>query len=105
MATITWNLANGSTISAEIADGTNLMNAAVANNVIGVVGECGGCLSCATCHVYVDAGWSDRAGQPDINEGAMLEITEAPKTEFSRLSCQIIASAALDGLVLTVPQV
>lgn len=105
MAHITWNLANGSIISADVADGTNLMNAAVANNVTGVVGECGGCLSCATCHVYVDEAWTDRVGQPDDNEGAMLEITEAPKLERSRLSCQIIASAALDGLVLHVPQV
>ena len=104
MAKITWNLANGSTISAEVADGTNLMNAAVANNVTGVVGECGGCLSCATCHVYVDAGWADRAGKPGDIEDAMLEITEAPKTEFSRLSCQIVSSAALDGFVLSVPQ-
>ncbi len=104
MATITWKLANGSTISAEVADGTNLMNAAVANNVTGVVGECGGCLSCATCHVFVEAGWSVRVGKPDDVEDAMLEITETPRTELSRLSCQIIASAALDGLVLTVPQ-
>ena len=104
MAKITWKLANGSIISAEVADGANLMNAAVANNVTGIVGECGGCLSCATCHVYVDVAWTERVGQPDMNEGAMLEITEAPKTELSRLSCQIAASAALDGLVLTVPQ-
>ena len=104
MAKITWNLANGSIISAEVADGMNLMNAAVANNITGVVGECGGCLSCATCHVYVDADWTDRAGKPGDIEDAMLEITEAPKTEFSRLSCQIIAGPALDGLVLTVPQ-
>jgi ferredoxin, 2Fe-2S len=104
MAKITWKLANGSTISADVNDGTNLMLAAVANNVTGVVGECGGCLSCATCHVYVDESWSDRAGKPGDIEDAMLEITEAPKTEFSRLSCQIVASTALDGLVLSVPQ-
>lgn len=104
MAKITWKLANGSTISAEVADGANLMNAAVANNVTGVVGECGGCLSCATCHVYVDEAWTERAGKPGDVEDAMLEITEAPKTGLSRLSCQIIASAALDGLVLSVPQ-
>jgi ferredoxin, 2Fe-2S len=104
MATIIWNLADGSIISAEVTDGTNLMNAAVANNVASVVGECGGCLSCATCHVFVDASWSERAGKPDGVEDAMLEITETPRTELSRLSCQIIAAAELNGLVLTVPQ-
>jgi ferredoxin, 2Fe-2S len=104
MAKITWNLANGAVIIADVADGANLMSAAVSNNVAGVVGECGGCLSCATCHVYVDAAWADIAGKPGDIEDAMLEITEAPKTGFSRLSCQIIASPALDGLVLSVPQ-
>lgn len=103
MAEIIWNLANGTVISAEVANGTSLMSAAVANNVTGVIGECGGCLSCATCHVLVDADWTQAVGAPDASEAAMLEITEAPKTEFSRLSCQIVSSPALHGLILYVP--
>ena len=43
-------------------------------------------------------------GGPNDIEDSMLEITEAPKTGVSRLSCQIIATSALDGLVLHVPQ-
>lgn len=104
MAKVTWILPSGVQISAEVKDGTNLMNAAVDNNVLGVVGECGGCLSCATCHVYVDDAWVDRVGPPNTNEDAMLEITEAPKKLSSRLSCQIESNAGLDGLVLHVPQ-
>ena len=103
MARITWILADGRSITADIADGTNLMVAAVNNDVPGVIGECGGCLSCATCHVHVDPAWAGRTGAPDESESAMLDITETGKTEASRLSCQIVVTPALDGLVLRVP--
>ena len=103
MAKITWRLPDGSSVTAEVVDGTNLMAAALNNNVRGVIGECGGCLSCATCHVYVDDAWADATGDAEGTEDAMLDITEAPRGETSRLSCQIIVSPALDGLVLRVP--
>ena len=41
MARITWILKDGQRISAEVKDGTNLMFAAVANNVPGVIGALG----------------------------------------------------------------
>lgn len=104
MAKVTWKLASGREITADVKSGNNLMNAAVANNVPGVIGECGGCLSCATCHVYVDEAWTAQVGKPHGSEDAMLEITEAEKTPLSRLSCQFTMSDALDGLVLHVPQ-
>lgn len=104
MAKVTWKLANGREITADVKTGNNLMNAAVTNNVPGVIGECGGCLSCATCHVYVDDAWIELVGKPHGSEDAMLEITEAEKTALSRLSCQFIMTDALDGLVLHVPQ-
>jgi 2Fe-2S ferredoxin len=70
-----------------------------------VIGECGGCLSCATCHVYVDAAWYEKAGHPDDMERDMLEITAAERKPNSRLSCQIKATDALDGIVLHVPEI
>jgi 2Fe-2S ferredoxin len=100
----TWKLADGTEISAEIANGTNMMQAAVDNNIPGVIGECGGCLSCATCHIYVEGAWLDKTGSADDFEDAMLDVAEAERTDTSRLSCQIEASDALDGLVLIVPQ-
>ena len=100
----TWKLADGSEITADIANGTNMMQAAVDNNIPGVIGECGGCLSCATCHVYVEDTWVAKTGTADDFEDAMLDVAEAERTDNSRLSCQIEASDALDGLVLIVPQ-
>ena len=103
MTMITWILPDGKEIAADVADGTNLMNAAAMANVPGIIGECGGCLSCATCHVYVDDAWTERTGEVGATEDAMLDATDAPRKDTSRLSCQIIASPALEGLVLHVP--
>ncbi|SEQ14188.1 2Fe-2S iron-sulfur cluster-binding protein [Thalassovita taeanensis] len=102
---VTWKLPDGSDISADVADGINMMEAAVAHNVPGVLGDCGGNLSCATCHVYVAADWVEKTGDIGDFEEAMLDVTEAERRRpASRLSCQIVARAALDGLVLEVPK-
>ena len=101
---VTWKLPDGGEITADVADGVNMMEAAVANNVPNVIGECGGNLSCATCHVYVADEWTDKTGVADDFEDAMLDVAEAPRQNNSRLSCQIVANDGLDGLVLIVPQ-
>lgn len=100
----TWVLADGRQITRDVPEGHSLMEAAVQAGVPLIIGECGGNLSCATCHVVVDPAWSDRAGQPGTNEEDMLDVTEADRQPTSRLSCQIRMSAALDGIVVHVPQ-
>jgi 2Fe-2S ferredoxin len=104
MATITWKMDDGSEIVADVKNGLNLMEAATANNVPHIEGECGGCLSCATCHVFVEPDWFARTGEIDDIEDTMLEMTDVEREDNSRLSCQIIASDELDGLVLHVPE-
>lgn len=101
---VTWKLPDGGEITAEVEEGMNMMQAAVANNVPGIIGECGGCLSCATCHVYVDPAWREATGSPEDMEDAMLDIAEGARRPESRLSCQIEALPELDGLVLIVPE-
>ena len=100
----TWKLADGRELTLDVAEGLSLMEAATARSVPGIVGECGGSLSCATCHVIVDPAWADRAGSPGPFEEDMLDITEAGRQPTSRLSCQLKMSAALDGIVVSVPQ-
>lgn len=104
MATITWKMQDGSEITADVKDGLNLMEAAIANDVPHIEGECGGCLSCATCHVFVEPEWLGKLHEIDDMEDTMLEMTDVEREENSRLSCQLIASPDLDGLVLLVPE-
>jgi 2Fe-2S ferredoxin len=101
----TWKLADGREITHDVAAGVSLMEAATARGVPGIIGECGGSMSCATCHVVVDPAWTDRAGPPSAFEEDMLDITEAGRQSTSRLSCQIKMSAALDGIVVSVPEI
>ena len=98
-----WILPDGSTITAEVREGQNLMESAVAANVPRVIGECGGSLSCATCHVYVAPDWAAKTSDVGEFEDAMLDVAEAERQPTSRLSCQIKMSPALDGLTLIVP--
>lgn len=100
----TWKLADGREITLDVAEGTNLMEAATQRGVPGIIGECGGSMSCATCHVLVDPAWADRAGTPSAFEEDMLDITEAGRQPSSRLSCQLKMNASLDGIVVSVPQ-
>ena len=104
MANITWKTEDGNEITVDVKDGLNLMEAATANNVPHIEGECGGCLSCATCHVFVDDAWLAKTGEVDDIEDTMLEMTDVEREPNSRLSCQIIASPDLDGLILLVPE-
>lgn len=85
------------------ATGSTVMEAAIKSGVPGIVAECGGSAMCATCHVYVDPAWADRLPAPLANELEMLECTAAERQPNSRLSCQIKLSAALQGLVVRIP--
>lgn len=100
----TWILPDGRAVSAEVKEGLSLMEAAVAIGIPHVIGECGGNMSCATCHVYVTEDWRAATGVPGVFENDMLDVTEAERRPESRLSCQLKMSAALDGIVLRVPE-
>lgn len=105
MPKVTYIAHNGAAATVEVPVGENVMRGALYNGVDGIAGECGGAPSCVTCHVYVDAAWTDRVGGPA--SGVETELLEAAACEVqanSRLSCQIILSDALDGLVVHLPE-
>ena len=62
--------------------------------------ECGGAMACATCHIAVDPEWIGKVGHADGEEAALLEDSDYGANN-SRLSCQIVAKNALDGLRVT----
>jgi ferredoxin, 2Fe-2S len=80
-------------------DGESLMEAIRGAGIDQLVAMCGGCLSCATCHIYID-------NRPDLDgpEGDEADLLEASDyfRASSRLSCQVILEAGLDGLAITI---
>lgn len=104
MPTIHYILKDGSTREVEAKAGASVMETAIRGNVRGIDAECGGCCSCATCHVYVDEAFIDRLPPPDDMESALLDAVAAERRPTSRLSCQLGITAALDGLVVRIPE-
>ena len=95
---------DGSEHGLEAPEGVSLMQVATGAGVRGILADCGGAAQCATCHVYVDPAWVDKLPAPLSNELEMLECTADERLPNSRLSCQINLSAALQGLVLRIPE-
>lgn len=100
MAKITFITRANETITVEGHSGS-VMQLAVENDIKGIDGDCGGVCSCATCHVHIAPEDMDRTGTASDIEKDMLEF-EDNTTEYSRLSCQLKISKALDGLQLKV---
>ena len=86
----------------EVSNNLSVMEGAVQNNIPGIDADCGGAMACATCHVYVDEKWFDKLKKKDEGEEDMLDMAFKPN-KFSRLSCQLIVSEELDGLVVRMP--
>lgn len=103
MPRITYIEYNGDQHEVEVMEGVSVMEGAVKNGVPGIDADCGGACACATCHVFVDPAWHDVVGKPADDEKEMLEFAK-DGNEFSRLSCQIMVSDALDGLVVRMPE-
>lgn len=104
MSTITYIEPSGNAVAVDVPDGWSLMQGATTHGVDGIVGECGGSCACATCHCYVDLARLQDLLPPSDNELGMLDNVVAERRPNSRLACQIKASAALQGLVVTLPE-
>jgi 2Fe-2S ferredoxin len=102
MAKITFVLSDGTRHEVAAKVGTTVMRAAVDNAIAGIEAECGGQCACATCHVYVDAEWTVLTGTPSEIEEDMLDFAYEVRAR-SRLSCQIVVTEEMDGLIVHVP--
>jgi ferredoxin, 2Fe-2S len=94
---------DGKTIETEAEAGQNLMQVALNNSIRSILADCGGNCACATCHVYIDAPWTDKVAPAEKTEQDMLECTLYPEAT-SRLGCQVVVTADLDGLVVRLPE-
>jgi ferredoxin, 2Fe-2S len=102
MAKITYIENNGNSHTIEIQNGLTVMEGAVQNDIPGIDADCGGGMACATCHVYVKEEWFDKLPKKEDGEEDMLDMAYEPN-QFSRLSCQVIVSNEIDGLVVSIP--
>ena len=103
MTKITYIESNGKTHTIEVANGLSVMEGAVQNNIPGIDADCGGSMACATCHVYVKEEWFNKLPKKEDGEEDMLDMAFEPKKN-SRLSCQLMISDQLDGLVVNLPE-
>ena len=91
----------GETRMIEGAIGNSLMEIIRASGIDDIPAFCGGCCSCASCHVQVDPAFVAMLPPMSQNEDDLLE-SSAHRSAGSRLSCQIPASAALNGIRLAI---
>ena len=103
MTKITYITHNNENHTIDVQNGLTVMEGAVQNNIPGIDADCGGSMACATCHVYVKEDWFDKINKKSEGEDDMLDQAYEPKKN-SRLSCQIIVSDDLDGLVVDMPE-
>ena len=83
--------------------GLSLMEAIRDNGFDEMLALCGGCCSCATCHVHIDPAYMDKLTKMSEDENDLLDSSDN-RNEFSRLSCQVPVTAALEGCKVTIAQ-
>lgn len=103
MPKINFVLPDGARREVDVENGYSVMEAAVNNNIEGIVAECGGACACATCHSYIDEAWLNKLPEMDDMEDSMLDAAYDRK-DNSRLTCQLEMNDSLDGLVVYVAE-
>ena len=93
----------GGSKTVEVENGLTVMEGALQNEIPGIDADCGGSMACATCHVYVEEKWFNKLPKAEDAEIDMIDMAFEPKRN-SRLSCQLIISKDLDGLIVTTPK-
>ena len=102
MSKITYTDNKGNSKTIDVENGLTVMEGAIQNDIPGIDADCGGGMACATCHVYIKEEWWDKLEAKENGEEDMLDMAYEPN-KFSRLSCQVIVSDELDGLVVSIP--
>ena len=103
MPKITYKDFKGNSKTIDVENGLSIMEGAIQNDIPGIDADCGGAMACATCHVYVEEEWFDKIPKAEEVEVDMIDMAHEPKKN-SRLSCQIIVTDKLEGLVIKTPE-
>ncbi|MDA9078299.1 2Fe-2S iron-sulfur cluster-binding protein [Pelagibacteraceae bacterium] len=103
MPKITYQDNKGNSKTIEVENGLSVMEGAIQNDISGIDADCGGSMACATCHVYVEEKWFNKLPKAEEAEVDMIDMAHEPKKN-SRLSCQLIVTDELNGLIVTTPE-
>ena len=98
---VRFTTARDQTVEAEASEGDVLLNVGQAAGMP-LEGTCEGQMACSTCHVIVAPEWFDRLPEASEEEEDMLDLAAGVR-RTSRLACQILLSAEMDGLAVTIP--
>ena len=98
---VRFTTSDGSHVDVEAEPGDNLLRVAQAAGMP-LEGTCEGQMACSTCHVVVDTEWFERLPEASEEEEDMLDLAAGVR-RTSRLSCQILLTADMDGLSVAIP--
>ncbi|HUD30558.1 MAG TPA: 2Fe-2S iron-sulfur cluster-binding protein [Novosphingobium sp.] len=102
MVTITFIAADGREARIDATSGLSLMESAIAGGIDAIEAICGGNAYCGTCRVHVDPAWRAVTGAVTEMEEPMIEAS-GDTDPGVRLSCQMVVTPELDGLVVRTP--
>ena len=102
MVKVTFIATDGTPVEAEGEVGTSLLDAGQAAG-LPLEGTCEGQMACSTCHVVIDPEWFAKLEPASEDEEDMLDLAAAVE-RTSRLSCQVVLTKALEGLVVRIPR-
>ena len=101
MPSMTFIERDGTRREVDAPNGLSVLEIAHKHNV-DIEGACEGSLACSTCHVIIEGDWFAKLDTPTEDEEDMLDLAFGLE-RTSRLGCQIVMSAGLDGLVVRLP--
>lgn len=102
MVAVRFIAADGGEQVIDASEGVSLMENAVASGIAAIEAICGGNAYCGTCRVHVDPAWRAITGAATEIELPMIE-TSGDTDPGVRLSCQMVVTPALEGLVVRTP--
>ena len=103
MPKITFVDSSNNSKTIDVENGLTVMEGAIQNEIPGIDADCGGSMACSTCHVYVEENWFNKLPKAEDAEVDMIDMAKKKKKN-SRLSCQLIVSNDLEGLIVTTPK-
>ena len=65
---------------------------------------CDGTCACSTCHMYVDENTFEKLPEMSDDEHDMLDMVDDFREGSSRLACQCVVTAEMNGMEATLPK-